>query len=133
MRIEAAELPVRGHPETAKAAYRQFGLAYFQLGVACPFLEAESCSIHPDRPLVCREYQVTSPPAACAHPDSGGVRQVPVPVRVWAVFARSVSPTETLEWMPLVEALRFSSQQPKSDEDRAGPARVEALLRELPR
>ena len=28
------------------------GMDYFRAGVACPFLEAESCSIHPDRPLV---------------------------------------------------------------------------------
>src|SRR4051794_2358997 len=27
------------------------GAAYFDLGIACPFLEDESCSIHPDRPL----------------------------------------------------------------------------------
>jgi hypothetical protein len=33
---------------------------YFLQGVACPFLEAESCGIHPDRPLACREYLVTS-------------------------------------------------------------------------
>jgi Fe-S-cluster containining protein len=34
----------------------------------CPFLEDESCSIHPDRPLVCREYLVTSPAELCAGP-----------------------------------------------------------------
>ena len=27
------------------------GMRYFSLGIACPFLEAESCSIHPHRPL----------------------------------------------------------------------------------
>ncbi|HEY5241787.1 MAG TPA: YkgJ family cysteine cluster protein [Polyangiaceae bacterium] len=30
--------------------------------VSCPFLEEESCSIHPDRPPICREYLVTSSP-----------------------------------------------------------------------
>ncbi len=39
---------------------------YFRLGIPCPFLEDESCSIYPDRPLLCREYLVTSPAAHCA-------------------------------------------------------------------
>jgi Fe-S-cluster containining protein len=39
---------------------------YFRQQIACPFLEDESCSIHPDRPLVCRGYHVTSPAADCA-------------------------------------------------------------------
>lgn len=130
-RIEAAPLPPRGHPETDKAAYREYGLAYFRQGVACPFLEAESCSIHPNRPLVCREYQVTSPPEACAELGSGRVRQVPVPVPIWSVYARSASRARTVEWMPLIEALRFAANSPDSTRDRTGPERVDALLREL--
>lgn len=132
-RIEAAGLPPRGHPDTDKAAYREYSLAYFRQGIACPFLHEESCSIHPERPLVCREYQVTSPPASCAKLGSGGVRQVPVPVSVWSVFSRSVSSNGTLEWMPLIEALRFAAAHPEIDRSRTGPQRVEALLRELKR
>jgi len=132
-KMEAAKVSPRGHPITDKAAYREYGLEYFRQGVACPFLHEESCSIHPSRPLVCREYQVTSPPAACAKLGSGEVRQVPVPVPVWSVFARSVSPQGTLEWMPLIEALRFVDANPEADRSRTGPQRVEALLRELKR
>lgn len=132
-KIEAAGLPPRGHPETDKAAYREFGLAYFRQGVACPFLHEESCSIHPKRPLVCREYQVTSPPAACAKLGSGDVHKVPVPVSIWSVFARSVSPQAALEWMPLIEALRFAAANPSPDLSRTGPQRVEMLLQELKR
>ena len=44
---------------------------YFALGIACPFLENESCSIHADRPSVCREYMVTTPANMCAHLHSG--------------------------------------------------------------
>ena len=43
---------------------RILGREYFQLGIPCPFLEEESCSIYHDRPITCREYLVTSPPAA---------------------------------------------------------------------
>src|SRR5262249_18332238 len=60
---------------------RPLGLAYFALGIACPFLEDESCSIHPQRPLACREYLVTSPAAHCSHPTPELVHCVPVPAR----------------------------------------------------
>jgi Fe-S-cluster containining protein len=132
-KMEAAGLPPRGHPVTDKLTYREFGLAYFRQGVACPFLHEESCSIHPDRPLVCREYQVTSPPAACAQLGSGAVRQVAVPVPIWSAFSRSVAPQGTVEWVPLIEALQFAAAHPESDRTRTGPQRVEALLRELKR
>ena len=132
-KMQAAGLLPHGDPFPDKLAYREFGLAYFRQGVACPFLHEESCSIHRDRPLVCREYQVTSPPAACAQLGSGEVRQVAVPVRIWSVFSRSVSPQGTVEWMPLIEALQFAAAHPKSDRSQTGPQRVEALLRELKR
>jgi Fe-S-cluster containining protein len=48
---------------------------YFALGIPCPFLEDESCSVHPQRPLICREYLVTSPPALC-HDAPGKVSTV---------------------------------------------------------
>jgi Fe-S-cluster containining protein len=51
---------------------------YFPLGIACPFLEDESCSIHPDRPLICREYLVTSSAEHCADPTAGGIRRLPM-------------------------------------------------------
>jgi len=44
------------------------GMAYFNAGIACPFLEDESCSIHPVRLLACREYLVTTPAAAFRTP-----------------------------------------------------------------
>ncbi len=130
-RMAGASLSASGHPDTEKAAYREYGLAYFRQGVACPFLEAESCSIHKDRPLVCREYLVTSPPEGCSVLGSGQVRQVPVALRVWAAFGRSASPSRTLEWMPLINALDYAKRYPKSREDLSGPKRIEALLREI--
>ncbi len=43
----------------------ELAMEYFRLGLACPFLENECCSIHPDRPLICREFLVTSDPKFC--------------------------------------------------------------------
>lgn len=68
-----------GLAERGARSDREMSLAYFALGIACPFLEDESCSIHADRPLVCREYLVTSPAALCAGPAQEGVTPVPVP------------------------------------------------------
>jgi len=129
--MAAVDLPPRGHPDTDKAAYRAFGLAWIAQSVPCPFLEDESCSIHPLRPLVCREYLVTSPPAACATIGSGDVQMVPIPLRVWAAFGRSASPDRALDWMPLSDALEFSANTPRPDDTRTGPQRVADFLREI--
>ena len=47
---------------------RKLVLDYFYQRVPCPFLEDESCSIHSIRPLICREYLVSSSPEHCADP-----------------------------------------------------------------
>jgi Fe-S-cluster containining protein len=131
-RIEAANLgAARGHPDDDKAAYRAYSLAYFSQGVPCPFLEDESCSIHPQRPLVCREYLVTSPPDACTAPGSGAVRMVPVSLSPWAVLSRAASKGARLEWMPLIESLDYAASHPAPPAPRTGPEHVEAVLREI--
>lgn len=50
-------------------ARREIARKYFNLGIACPFLEEESCSIYEHRPIRCREYLVTSPAEHCANPS----------------------------------------------------------------
>ena len=47
---------------------------YWAVGLPCPFLEQGSCSVHPVRPVICRQYSVTSDPALCARPFTPGVR-----------------------------------------------------------
>jgi len=42
-------------------------IAYWNLKIPCPFLDKNSCSIHPHRPLGCRQYMVTSAPRHCAN------------------------------------------------------------------
>jgi len=51
-------------------------LEYFALGIACPFLENESCSIHAQRPLMCRQYLVTSPALNCQRPTPESISRV---------------------------------------------------------
>lgn len=55
--------------------------AYFRLGLACPFLDDDACSIHPQRPFVCRQYLVTSDPALCADPFAHQAEVIPMPLR----------------------------------------------------
>jgi Fe-S-cluster containining protein len=62
-------------PETRSTAAK----AYFQLGLACPFLENETCGIYDNRPLTCREYLVLSPPRFCARPEEGAGQMLIVP------------------------------------------------------
>src|SRR3954447_24942564 len=88
---------------------------YFALGMACPFLEDESCSIHPDRPIACREYLVTSPAENCSHPSAETVRCVKPPRSIWAQLARfdSVEPgAEHLRWVPLIVAPEWAENHP---------------------
>ena len=61
-------------------ASKDISMRYFRLGLACPFLVDESCSIHPVRPVACREYNVTSPAFYCTDPQAFGVRLMPMPL-----------------------------------------------------
>ena len=53
---------------------------YWELQLPCPFLFEDACSIHPLRPLLCREFLATSDPALCAGNFKAGhlVRRVPL-------------------------------------------------------
>ena len=83
-----------------------FGLEYFHEGIPCPFLEDESCSIHAERPISCREYLVTSPAEHCAKPKAGAVHCVPLGATVSkAVKSLGGKPCgRILPWVPLILA-----------------------------
>lgn len=105
----------------AESEVRSVGLAYFHLGLACPFLEEESCSIHADRPISCREYLVTSPAALCADPKPGAIELVEMPAKVWTAVARAGSaepPARYLPWVPLILAPDWASTHPDESEPR---------------
>ena len=90
--------------------YPLFSIAqeYFGLDIACPFLVDESCSIHPDRPSICREYLVTTPPERCSSLNSGA-DVVSLPLRISDCLAQvaanvlgsapaSIALTRALDW-----------------------------------
>jgi Fe-S-cluster containining protein len=99
---------------------RSFSLAYFHLGIPCPFLEGESCSIHADRPISCREYLVTSPAVNCADPKPGTIDQVELPGKVWTALARAgaAGAPARFPWVPLILAPGWASAHPDTSEPR---------------
>jgi Fe-S-cluster containining protein len=107
---------------------RELSTSYFALGVPCPFLEDESCSIHVERPLVCREYLVTSPAELCAGPVQEGVTPVPVPK--FSLAARKLQDDKD-EWFPLALLMAWSRSRPKSSSRRTGPEWVQRFLKNL--
>ena len=107
---------------------------YFQQGISCPFLEEESCSIYQERPITCREFLVTSPPEYCARLDSGNVRQVRLPLRMFNAVARWQVPPQDhfLEsWVPLILALEWAEAHPDDPPPKPGPELLRALLANL--
>lgn len=109
-RLRSAGLEDRvlaGGSEADAASRRALGLDYFALGIACPFLEDESCSIYEQRPLACREYLVTSDPSYCQQPRANSVQTVEMPQRFSLIFRRFVAGClpRHANWMPLILAL----------------------------
>ena len=98
--------------------------------IPCPFLEDESCSIHPERPLVCREYLVTSPAELCAGATQEGVTPVAVPKVSMA--ARGLQ-EESDDWFPLALLMAWSRRRPRPARRRPGPEWVQRFLKELGR
>lgn len=103
------------HTATGDAVLAEMGEAaspYFALGIPCPFLEQESCGIHPHRPSICREYLVTSHPEHCARLDTVRVKRVPVPVTVSSTLIYFSDGRGTAEpsVMPLIESLDWAAK-----------------------
>ncbi len=104
---------------------RALGLDYFALAIPCPFLEHESCTIHSDRPLACREYLVTSDPRHCASPRMDTVVVVELPRRLSVLLfglGAELAP-EQPAWLPLtlaMDASRFD-ERAIAEARRSGP------------
>lgn len=105
------------HPERfADDDLLPLGIEYFRLAIACPFLEEESCSIHADRPLACREYLVTSDPQHCAAPTPETISMVPMPAKLSRIITRIGAAGRFTRWQPLI----LATDEPPGSE--TGPA-----------
>ena len=105
---------------TVASEINKAGVDYFREGVACPFLENESCSIHEARPLSCREYLVTSPATNCSQPTADNIKMVELLIK----------PSQTVRWIgttgtftgfiPLIRALELAEANPEKFEEKTG-------------
>ena len=90
-----------GHERDAGTA-----LAYFRLGIPCPFLSDESCGIRPVRPCACREFNVTSQPGFCAEPLQKKIDRVAIHRKMTAALAKAAAhltgANETLVPLPML-------------------------------
>lgn len=77
---------LRGNGDDSAAAAE-----YFSAGIPCPFVENGACSIHPWRPVACREYNVTSPPSHCSSPLDKKVERIRIHRRMTTALAKLAS------------------------------------------
>lgn len=124
--IESSGLHMVTREARGDRSDRELSVGYFALGIPCPFLEEESCSIHPERPLVCREYLVTSAAELCAGPRQDGVTPVPVPKVSMA--ARGLQ-DEREDWFPLALLLDWAKTRPRGGMKRTGPEWIQKFLK----
>jgi Fe-S-cluster containining protein len=113
--------------------YVEWATDYFRLKIACPFLEEESCSIHPERPLICREYLVTNPASECATLSRDGIQRVPMKASVSRAVRKLEHDSGMGNWMPLVMALEWTAAQPTETDCRPALDWVRSLQRLLGR
>jgi Fe-S-cluster containining protein len=98
------------------------GLQYFHLGIPCPFLEKDACSIYEHRPVLCREYLVTSPAEECARPSPETVHKIRTPGQAWNALARlgRESCDGLPYWLPLTMALEWAGTNRVEERRRPG-------------
>lgn len=121
-------------PGAAQLLLPRIARKYFDQRIACPFLENESCGIYPDRPLVCREYHVTSPAERCSQLYQIGVERVEVPRHIGEDLARTAHDVAglDLQMIPLILCLEWSaSESEASQKSFDGLDLVRALVTEI--
>ena len=81
-------------------------------GAPCGFLENGDCSIYSDRPLICREYAVTSPAENCSHLSVEAIRRLEPPVVLSDGLAAVTAAIEQkpFEQIPLFAALAWAER-----------------------
>ena len=90
----------------------ELAVGWHRLGYACPLLVDERCSSYDARPIVCREYLVTTPVEGCARPGTAPLRRVPIALRLSdalaAVASARLGPAFGAT-VPLPSALAFAA------------------------
>lgn len=114
-RLDAASLGDEGD-------YQMSVREYFGYGIACPFLENESCSIHEHRPITCREYLVTSPAEFCATAEGKGVENVGqlFELKESLISVSRNATSEALPYVPMIAVLEWAASRADDAPERTG-------------
>lgn len=124
--------PLRSAEHWSKLNPVEFGATYFRLGIPCPFLEDESCSIHEVRPMTCRAFSVTSPAQNCSDPRPDTIVPVQHPLpRPLDAFGRAIAGAAEgtpVPWVPLVLALDYARNVPEPPPEYSGPSLLRAVF-----
>ena len=131
--VDIKDMAFAEDPDFSPEKFNDVITRYMKSDIACPFLIDESCSIHPDRPLVCREYLVTSPAENCVAPTKDNIEKVPIfmqPSKAMLKVGRTKN-SEGISSLMMIEALDFVERFPESFDERSGPDWAETFFREL--
>lgn len=111
----------------------EFGLEYFAQGVYCPFLEEGACSIHPVRPVACREYLVTSDAKHCENPGEGNIDGVEIPTRISSALGILLEDEASFvsSWIPLIVAPYWKGRHPGEADKKKGSEWTEIFIEKL--
>lgn len=115
---------MESYPEMTVKERHALIMEYFHQGVACPFLENESCSIHADRPLSCREYLVTSPAEHCARPTAETIKHIKFKLRPSVTLLEIVPSANAGKtfFVPMIRALEHAEKNNDNTEEKTGEA-----------
>jgi len=86
-------------------------------------LEDESCSIHQNRPISCREYLVTNPAMNCEKPTAENMQMVPLALKPSRTVVRfgNTGRLKDEGILLLVRALELAERYPEEFSERTGP------------
>jgi Fe-S-cluster containining protein len=117
-----------------KEEFEHAPMDYFRMGMACPFLVEESCGIYEERPLVCREYLVTSPAEFCRAPDER-VEVLRTPLKASEALARleGTEGRRYVKQIPLGLSLRWCRENSAPVEGRRAAGLVIEFMGHLER
>jgi len=102
---------------------QSLAVEYFHENIPCPFLEEESCLIHENRPLACREYLVTSPAEYCFALSGEKIKMVSLPAKPSETvreITNSGNLNQIVNFVPLVLALEWAKRFPDESPENTG-------------
>lgn len=127
---EMSEIARTTGSEESKQQFIDLISEYMEQQIACPFLEAESCSIYEDRPLICREYLVTSPAENCVSPKPETIAKMPISVKPSKAFSMLAKTEDSKDpsSLLLIRLIEFAEAHTEKFEEKSGPAWMEGFF-----